>query len=247
MFNPHFLLISLGNQAPYYECLHSTGHFALAALQKFLSSSQPPFKSERYGGKSCLASTDPGYLTMVQSPTQMNVSGPWVAKTWKEMLQTHQLEPSQLSLVLVHDDLESQFGHVKVRPWYSSHRGHNGVKSVNASIKPPSSPGTWWSRISIGIGRPEARDHTSVADYVLKNLTRYQKDIIDTEVGSNVFHCLQGIEEIWGQEFQKAYASRYALSHPVWLPKSLRYMSKDLERVEALRDSTIRHHQRRKK
>ncbi|KAI1805062.1 peptidyl-tRNA hydrolase [Daldinia bambusicola] len=206
MFNPRFLLVSLGNQAPYYDCLHSAGHFALASLQKTLSSSQPPFRSDRYGGKSCLASTDHTYLTMVQSPTQMNISGPWVAKTWKEMVQYHQLKPSQLSLVLVHDDLEEKFGHVKVRKWNASHRGHNGVKSVNASIKPASFPGAYWARISIGIDRPDARDHTSVADYVLKKLTRYQKDVIDTEVGPRVLECLQEIQDSWEREFNKAAA-----------------------------------------
>ncbi|KAI0095977.1 peptidyl-tRNA hydrolase [Daldinia grandis] len=205
MFNPRFLIVSLGNQAPYYECLHSAGHFALASLQRLLSPTQPPFTSERYGGKSCLAST--GYMyTMLQSPTQMNISGPWLAKAWKEMLQNHQLKPSELSLVLVHDDLEEDLGHIKTRKWNASHRGHNGVKSVNASIKPANFPGAYWSRISIGIGRPDARDHTSVSDYVLKKMTRYQKDIIVSEAGPRVLECLHEIQEGWEREYSKAAA-----------------------------------------
>ncbi|KAI1474407.1 peptidyl-tRNA hydrolase [Daldinia eschscholtzii] len=202
MFNPRFLIVSLGNQAPYYDCLHSAGHFALASLQKLLSPSQPSFRSERYGGKSCLASAGHIY-TMVQSPTQMNVSGPWVARTWKEMLQQHRLKPSELSLVLVHDDLEERLGDVKIRKWNASHRGHNGVKSVNANIKPADFPGAYWARISVGIDRPDGRDRTSVSDYVLKKFTRYQKDVIDTEVGPKVFECLQEIQESWGREYNK--------------------------------------------
>ncbi|KAI8958245.1 peptidyl-tRNA hydrolase [Daldinia sp. FL1419] len=202
MFNPRFLIVSLGNQAPYYECLHSAGHFALASLQKLLSPAQPPFRSERYGGKSCLASTGFTY-TMIQSPTQMNVSGPWVAKTWKEMLQYHQLKPAELSLVLVHDDLEEDLGHVKIRKWNASHRGHNGVKSVNASIKPANFPGTYWARISIGIDRPDARDHTSVADYVLRKMNRHQKDVIENQVGPGLLECLNEVQENWEREYSK--------------------------------------------
>ncbi|KAI0139569.1 peptidyl-tRNA hydrolase [Hypoxylon sp. NC0597] len=202
MFNPRFLIVSLGNQAPYYECLHSAGHFALASLQRLLHPSQPPFTTERYGRKACLASTGHTY-TMLQSPTQMNISGPWLAKTWREMLENHRLKPSELSLVLVHDDLEEELGRVRIRKWKASHRGHNGVKSVNTSLKPADFPGARWSRISIGIGRPEARDHMSVSDYVLKKMTRYQRDVIDSQVGPRVLHCLRELQEEWEEDYDK--------------------------------------------
>ncbi|KAI0835812.1 peptidyl-tRNA hydrolase [Hypoxylon sp. FL0890] len=200
MFNPRFLIVSLGNQAPYYECLHSAGHFALASLQKLLGPAQPSFTPERYGGKTCLASAGLTY-TMLQSPTQMNVSGPWLAKTWRETLNNHQLKPSELSLVLVHDDLEEDLGRVRIRKWKASHRGHNGVKSVNASLKPTDFPGARWSRISIGIDRPEARDQMSVSDYVLKKMTRYQRDIIDKQVGPSVLQRLRELQEEWEEDY----------------------------------------------
>ncbi|KAI0378535.1 peptidyl-tRNA hydrolase [Hypomontagnella monticulosa] len=202
MFNPRFLIVSLGNQAPYYDCLHSAGHFALASLQRLLGPSQPPFTSERYGRKSCQASAAHTY-TMLQSPTQMNISGPWVAKAWREMLENHQLNPSELSLVLVHDDLEEDLGRVRIRKWKASHRGHNGIKSVNANLKPSDFPGARWSRISIGIDRPETRDHMSVADYVLKKLTRHQKDVIETQAGPRVLACLRELQEEWEEDYEK--------------------------------------------
>ncbi|KAI1767871.1 peptidyl-tRNA hydrolase [Hypoxylon sp. FL1150] len=202
MFNPRFLIVSLGNQAPYYETLHSAGHFALTSLQKVVGPPQPSFTSERYGRKACLASTGPTYI-MVQSPTSMNVSGPWAAKTWREVLENYQLKPSELSLVLVHDDLEEDLGRVRIRKWKASHRGHNGIKSVNANLRPADFPGARWSRISIGIGRPEARDHMSVSDYVLKKMTRYQRDTIDTQVGPRVLGCLRELQEEW-EEYDKA-------------------------------------------
>ncbi|KAI1138449.1 peptidyl-tRNA hydrolase [Hypoxylon sp. FL0543] len=195
MSNPRFLIVSLGNQAPYYDCLHSAGHFALASLQKLLSPSQPPFAPERHGGRSCLTSAGSTY-TMLQSPTQMNVSGPWLARAWKEALQNYALKPSELSLVLVHDDLEEALGRVRMRNWTASHRGHNGVKSVNGSLRPAEFPGSRWSRISIGIGRPEERDHISVSDYVLKKMTRHQRDVIDNQVGPRVLDYLHELQ--WG-------------------------------------------------
>ncbi|KAI2620901.1 peptidyl-tRNA hydrolase [Hypomontagnella submonticulosa] len=202
MFNPRFLIVSLGNQAPYYDCLHSAGHFALASLQRLLGPSQPSFTSERYGRKSCLASAAHTY-TMLQSPTQMNSSGPWVAKAWREMLENHQLNQSELSLVLVHDDLEEDLGRVRIRKWKASHRGHNGIKSVNANLKPADFPGARWSRISIGIDRPETRDHVSVADYVLRKLTKHQKDVIETQAAPRVLACLRELQDNWEDDYQK--------------------------------------------
>ncbi|KAI1499607.1 peptidyl-tRNA hydrolase [Biscogniauxia marginata] len=203
MFSPRFLVVSLGNQAPYYDCLHSAGHFALTAAQKLLAPSQPRFSSERYGRKSCLASMGQPYI-MVQSPTMMNICGPWVVQTWREMLQAYQLKPLELGLVVVHDDLEEDFGTVKIRKWKASHRGHNGIKSINTSLKPSDFPGARWSRISIGIDRPKDRDQNTVSDYVLKKMTRYQKEIIDSRGGSGLVGCLRELQDEWEEDYDRA-------------------------------------------
>ncbi|KAI1086818.1 peptidyl-tRNA hydrolase [Rostrohypoxylon terebratum] len=193
---PRFLVVSLGNQAPFYECLHSAGHFALASLQRILYQSQPSFTSERYGGKSCLASAGDQY-TLVQSPTQMNVCGPWFAKTWREMLQRNELPSTDLCLVLVHDELEDELGRVRIRKWKASHRGHNGIKDINRVLNMSDFPGAHWSRISVGIGRPESRDQLAVASYVLRKMTRREKDIIRDDVGPRVLECLRELEQDW--------------------------------------------------
>ncbi|KAL7624877.1 hypothetical protein AAE478_004091 [Parahypoxylon ruwenzoriense] len=196
MASLRILVVSLGNQGPYYECLHSAGHFALVSTQKYLAEFQPPFSSQRHGGERCLVSEGPRY-TMIQSPTMMNISGRWVAKTWKEMLRNHQLQPSELGLVIVHDDLEEDFARVRSRRWSASHRGHNGVKSIEASLKLAHFPGARWSRISVGIGRPVARDRELVSDYVLNKMTIRQKDTIDTHVGPKVSDFLTNLQKEW--------------------------------------------------
>ncbi|KAI0859480.1 peptidyl-tRNA hydrolase [Xylaria cubensis] len=198
MFSPRFLVVSLGNQAPYYDCLHSAGHFALAAAQKVLAPSQPPFTSERYGKKSCLVSSAPTY-TFVQSPTMMNVCGPWVLAAYRETLQRHALQPSELALVLVHDELEAAFGAVRTRGWETSHRGQNGVKSAKKSLDSLDYSRDYWARISVGIGRPVERTPDVVSDYVLRKMTSHEKRTIDTKVGHQVIKCLRELRDKWEQ------------------------------------------------
>ncbi|CCF41277.1 peptidyl-tRNA hydrolase [Colletotrichum higginsianum] len=192
MAAPRFLLISLGNPEPYYNTLHSAGHHALANLQKLLGPSQPAFHRGRFGGSSCLASIGPKYV-MIQSPAVMNVSGKWVAKAWKETLGAR--DPADLSLLLVHDDLEEELGFVKTRKWKSSHRGHNGVKSVNACLRQADYPGSEWARICVGIGRPEEREKATVSNYVLKPMSRHQWSTLEANAGPGTLECLLAWEE----------------------------------------------------
>lgn len=205
MFNPRFLVLSLGNQAPYLETLHSAGHMALNAVQKLTSTTQPSFSSQRIGKKAAQTSNGSKYI-MAQSPTQMNVSGPWVAKAWKETLAESGAKPNELGLVIVHDDLEEDVGVVKIRKWDRSHRGHNGLKSVNANLQRNNYPGSHWAKISVGIGRPEARDPDTVSRFVLKPMSKFQKEELGRKAGPGVIAALQQIEEEWRKEAETAAA-----------------------------------------
>ncbi len=190
-----FLVISLGNPGALSKTLHSTGHLVLEAVQRQLQSrpqtrTQPPFTSTHYGGKSCRASLGPKYL-LVQSPTFMNTCGPWVARAWREARAgglSH--EPR---LVLVHDDLEGELGVVKTRKWERSARGHNGVKSVQASLRAGPETATW-ARISVGIGRPGERDQTSVSDYVLRPASAHVLSVINDSAVPAVLQALLQLE-----------------------------------------------------
>ncbi|KAJ9133841.1 Peptidyl-tRNA hydrolase [Pleurostoma richardsiae] len=203
MPTPRFLIISLGNPGAYADTLHSAGHIALAALQTQLLGVQPPFSSQRFAKKATLSSAGPKY-SLLQSPTLMNVSGPWVARAYKEVLSDQGLTPGQLGLVLVHDDLEEELGVVKIRQWDKSHRGHNGVKSVNASLRKSDYPGVHWARISVGIGRPADRDPSTVSDYVLRPMSKYQKMVLNDKAGPSVLSCLTQLEDQWRRELDKA-------------------------------------------
>ena len=232
-FNPHFLVISLGNPGNYYETLHSTGHFALQALQKAITTQvgpQPPFTLDKRHSKVCLGSKGTKY-TLLQSPSFMNVSGRFVANSWNKTIKQYQrgiesvseedAEPgSRLDhcLVIVHDELEAEFGAVKTRKWIASHRGHNGLKSVGNLLKLRKNPSARWARIAVGIDRPFSRNSDEVAKYVLSPLSQEQKEIIDTEVGSKVLACLDELEEEWRWEHDRMVALKNKMAARVPAP-----------------------------
>lgn len=205
-FNPHFVVVSLGNPSPYAESLHSAGHVAVQALQQTirLDHNQPNFDSHRVGKKAAQVSRGSKY-TLLQSPTLMNVSGPWVAKAWADVLsQVAEMEPDRpVGLVVVHDELEEDMCIIKTRKWERSHRGHNGLKSCQASIQQRAYPNSKLAKISVGIGRPEGRDHGTVSDYVLKPWSKYQKSMLMEKTGPSVLAALQEIEATWKVEREK--------------------------------------------
>lgn len=212
-FNPHFVVVSLGNPPPHGESLHSAGHIAVQALQRKLRQewNQPEFASERFGKKAVQASISSKY-TLLQSPTTMNVSGLWVGRAWAEVHSAvTSREPDRpVGLVVVHDELEEDMCVVKIRKWERSHRGHNGLKSTQASIQQRNYPDSKLAKISIGIGRPEGRDHITVSQYVLKPWSKYQKQTLLDKTGGSVLAALHEIEATWKAEREKGLSTEPA-------------------------------------
>ncbi|CAN8095255.1 unnamed protein product [Discula destructiva] len=134
----------------------------------------------------------------------MNISGPWIAKAWKEALTEANTTQTPLGLVVVHDDLEQDICVIKTRKWDTSHRGHNGLKSIMASMRPADFKESRWAKIRIGIGRPEGRDHDTVSEYVLKPMSRYRKDLLSNKSGGPVLAALKEIEAAWVSELKNS-------------------------------------------
>ena len=96
----------------------------------------------------------------------MNVSGPAIASAWKTFLRDLPSDDRKWAkLVVVHDELESRLGEIKVKNGGSA-RGHNGLKSCVKSLG-----GEAFMRIGVGIGRPESRNSSDVAAYVLRKMS----------------------------------------------------------------------------
>ena len=101
----------------------------------------------------------------------MNVSGKSVATAWKGFLRNlYDNERSTAKLVVVHDDLESPLGKVKIKKGGSA-KGHNGIKSCVSALG-----GMEFIRIGVGIGRPESRDPRDVSNYVLRKMTSTEQE-----------------------------------------------------------------------
>jgi peptidyl-tRNA hydrolase, PTH1 family len=187
----HIFVVSLGNPAPYASTLHSAGHIVLSALQKSgLLDQQPSFAPHKFGKKNVPASVSRTH-TLLQSPTLMNVSGKWVSQAWKD-----HATPARDGLVVIADDLEEKIGTVKIREWASSARGHNGIKDCHKYLKKPQN--MRFARISIGIGRPEGRDHGTVSDYVLGPMPAGAKDFLEHKAPMMVLEKLKELEKKWG-------------------------------------------------
>lgn len=180
------LVCSLGNPGPAYaHTLHSAGHTItshIAAVKSYtpftagLSGrvARPDNTTYSFGPLQGFRKTkEPGVgeggddWTIWQSTSLMNVSG----KPLVRALSSFSSEISRSGrgpgrLVVIHDELESPLGKISVRDGGSSAKGHNGIKSVQASMP----GGTKWWRIGVGIGRPESREPNVVAGYVLRKM-----------------------------------------------------------------------------
>ncbi|KAF2678987.1 peptidyl-tRNA hydrolase, partial [Lentithecium fluviatile CBS 122367] len=177
------LVCSLGNPGPNYaHTLHSAGHTitshisAVKRYQPFTKGlsglvSRPDNTTYSFGifqgfRKETLdGPPDEDDWTFWQSTSLMNVSGAGVKKAWREYAKGVVKEGLEPRLVVVHDELEAPLGKVTVKEGSSSARGHNGLKSCQASLGSL----RWW-RIGVGIGRPESREPDVVSRYVLRKM-----------------------------------------------------------------------------
>ncbi|KAF7514444.1 hypothetical protein GJ744_000214 [Endocarpon pusillum] len=187
------LLTSLGNPAPLHQTRHSAGHILLRSLALDLAA--PPFqRSKRHGGGQL---THSGNLSLWQSPSLMNVSGPAVLSAWRAFVQDHHAAGSPstdtvgLGLVVLHDELEATPATLKVkRGMGGSVKGHNGLKSVINSFRAAGlAKGDMeakFVRMGIGIGRPLGRSSKEVSDYVLGKVLVAEKEGIEGLVGELV-------------------------------------------------------------
>jgi PTH1 family peptidyl-tRNA hydrolase len=99
----------------------------------------------------------PGGATLALFAPQgyMNVSGPPVQKA----ARSYGLGPD--AVVVVHDDLESDFGRVRAKQG-GGLAGHNGLRSLADAL------GTRdFLRVRLGVGRPRRGDRRDIADWIL--------------------------------------------------------------------------------
>ena len=116
----------------------------------------------------------------------MNISGPPLLKAWKQFLLGS--DGRNVGLVVLHDEMEVNPGQFKVRRGNGSARGHNGIKSVQATFQGAgllNGLGDRFVKIGVGIGRPGggSRESRDVTAFVLGQLTRGEKEGLEQGVG----------------------------------------------------------------
>jgi PTH1 family peptidyl-tRNA hydrolase len=193
---------SLGNPAPYTTTLHSAGHTVLAALAaqqaynpwRPFSGGKIAERSERaFNVVTGYSNAGPRRLpTLWKCGSMMNISGPAVKKAflkWKSEQNFSDDDPKP-KLVVIHDELESELGAVRVRTDpKASARGHNGLKSLMSAL-----PNEKWIRIGVGIGRPASRERDAVSDYVLRKMNAREQAVLE-QAAAEVSRQLGEIEE----------------------------------------------------
>jgi peptidyl-tRNA hydrolase, PTH1 family len=175
-------IASLGNPPPLQTTRHSAGHIALRSLITYLHFPTPR-RDPSYGSGAVSASPAIPAYTFYQSPTYMNTSGPTLLKAWKSFASTHGLTNS--GLIILHDELELPLGQVKVKSGNSSAKGHNGIKSVQASLQGAGlldRLGQNFVRIGVGIGRPVSREREDVSQFVLGQMTTSERETVEGAV-----------------------------------------------------------------
>ncbi|HTY45109.1 MAG TPA: aminoacyl-tRNA hydrolase [Patescibacteria group bacterium] len=153
-------IIGLGNPGRWYAASrHNVGFMAVAELARLYGISLKKDNSIlALSGKGSIEGID---VVLAQPLTFMNLSGGAV----KAVVRKYKVAPGELLVVC--DDLDLEFGRLKIRPSGAS-GGHRGLASIIEALAHRD-----FCRLRIGIGRPQEDDEA--ADYVLSGFTKEQK------------------------------------------------------------------------
>ena len=166
------LLVGLGNPSPENENdRHNIGFKIINAINKKfgLSKQKPKFKGLLTTGK-----IGDKKVYAIKPLTFMNNSGICI----RELIEYFKIDSADV--IVFHDDLDINLGKVTVK-FGGGSAGHNGIQSIDKFI------GKDYSRVRIGIGRPERK--SMVTDHVLDNFTDDEENSI-TELTKNIVEYL---------------------------------------------------------
>jgi PTH1 family peptidyl-tRNA hydrolase len=104
----------------------------------------------------------------------MNNSGESLKKT----LSTLKLKPKQDDILVMHDDLDIEFGRTKLS-FARSSAGHNGVNSIIKNLKTDK----FW-RLRIGIGLKKKPDGKKMIDFLLKKFKPEEEKTLNKNFGN---------------------------------------------------------------
>ena len=156
------LFVGLGNPTPDSQNnRHNIGFKVIDAInQKFgLSKQKPKFK-----GLLTTGNISNKKVYAIKPLTFMNNSGICI----RELIEYFKMDAADV--IVFHDDLDIDVGKIKAK-FGGSSAGHNGIESIDKFI------GKDYSRVRIGIGKPESR--ISISDYVLNDFNDEEKEKLE--------------------------------------------------------------------
>ena len=156
------LFVGLGNPTPNSENnRHNIGFKIIDSINKkfSLSKQKPKFK-----GLLTTGNIGEKKIYAIKPLTFMNNSGICI----RELLEYFKIDAE--NVIVFHDDLDIEFGKIKTK-FGGSDAGHNGIASLDKFI------GKDYSRVRIGIGRPQNNDAAS--DHVLDNFNDDEKTALN--------------------------------------------------------------------
>jgi len=167
------LIVGLGNPGRIYtESRHNIGFSVIKALSKIY---KIPLKRDNTFSLSGKGKVGFENLILALPLGFMNLSGIAVSA----LIKKYKIDLD--NLLIVCDDLDLDFGVIKIRPSGSS-GGHRGLRSIIDSL---GSQG--FSRLRVGIGRP-LRHNTDASSFVLSPFTKKEKGRIK-EIIENACDC----------------------------------------------------------
>lgn len=125
-------------------------------------------EKENFNGLIGKGEIDGEKVILVKPQTYMNLSGECVA----QVLNFYKIELSDL--IVIYDDIDVSLGKIKIRPKGSAGT-HNGMRNIISIIKDENFP-----RIRVGTDKPT--EGIDLADYVLKKLTKEEKEKMDIAI-----------------------------------------------------------------
>jgi len=158
------LIVGLGNLGDIYvHSRHNVGFSVIKDLAKKLKLS---FKKDNFSKSQIVKARIKQEQVILALPvTFMNLSGDAVIR----LIKKYRIDLE--NLLVVCDDLDLEFGRLKLRPGGSS-GGHRGIESIKDYLGSQR-----FARLRIGIGRPP--EGVDAAEYVLSPFTKQEK--VDVE------------------------------------------------------------------
>lgn len=178
------LIVGLGNPGPAFaRNRHNIGFLCVSGFARAHGLS---FSRRLAHSRVALGEVEGIPVAIARPGTFMNQSGQAVGV----LMRRFGVLPGDL--IVVHDDLDLPLGRIRLRPRGGS-GGHRGIESIVATLGSQD-----FSRVRVGIDRPEDRDREETVSWVLGDFTEAERDILKETVArvGQALLCLltEGVE-----------------------------------------------------